>query len=89
MKAVITVVGGDRVGIVAKTCTKCFEFNVNILDISQRVVDNMFTMTMVVDVSECNIPFTQFVDEMNRLGQELGQNIHTMHENIFKSMHRI
>lgn len=89
MNAVITVVGSDKVGIIAKICTKCFDFNANIIDLSQRVVNNLFTMMMIVDISECKIPFTQLVDEMNKLGEELGQNIHTMHEDIFNSMHKI
>lgn len=89
MKAVITVVGADRVGIIAKVSNKCLECNVNILDITQHVVDEYFTMTMVVDATKASLPFTELVDTMEALGKEMGLVIHTMHEDIFNSMHRI
>lgn len=89
MKAVITVVGVDKVGIIALVSAKCLEYNINIVDISQHVVDTVFTMTMVVDVEKCNIPFTDFVDKMKEVGKANNLVIHTMHEEIFNSMHRI
>ncbi len=89
MKAVITVVGADRVGIIAHVSNKCLEYNVNILDITQHVVDDYFTMTMVADIEKASVPFTEFVDIMAQLGQSLELVIHTMHEDIFNSMHRI
>ncbi len=89
MKAVITVVGADRVGIIAKVSNKCLECNVNILDITQHVVDEYFTMTMVVDAAKSAIPFTELVDTMTELGKEMGLVIHTMHEDIFNFMHKI
>ncbi len=89
MKAVITVVGADRVGIIAKVSNKCLACNVNILDITQHVVDEYFTMTMVVDTAASTIPFTELVDTMTELGKEMGLVIHTMHEDIFNFMHKI
>lgn len=89
MKAVITVVGADRVGIIAKVSNKCLDCNVNILDITQHVVDDYFTMTMVVDIDKACVPFTELVDVMTALGKEMGLVIHTMHEDIFNFMHKI
>lgn len=89
MKAVITVVGADRVGIIAHVSNKCLEYNVNILDITQHVVDEYFTMTMVADIEKASVPFTELVDAMANLGKELGLVIHTMHEDIFNFMHKI
>ena len=89
MKAVITVVGADKVGIIAKVSGKCLEYNVNILDITQHVVDSYFTMTMVADISQASLPFTELVDALNSLGEKEGLVIHNMHEDIFHSMHRI
>ena len=89
MKAVITVVGADRVGIIAKVSNKCLDCNINILDITQHVVDDYFTMTMVVDIEKASLPFTEVVDVMQELGNQLGLVIHTMHEDIFNFMHKI
>ena len=89
MKAVITVIGKDSVGIIAKVSTKCCEYNVNILDITQKVLVDTFAMIMMVDVEKCSVSFTEFVDIMSVHGKENGLHIHTMHENIFNSMHRI
>ncbi|MDD3153224.1 MAG: ACT domain-containing protein [Victivallaceae bacterium] len=88
-KAVIAVVGRDAVGIIAKVSNICAECKVNILDISQTVLHDYFSMIMIVDITAINLPFPDFVDRMNALGQENGLQIHTMHENIFNSMHRI
>ena len=65
------------------------EYNVNILDITQHVVDEYFTMTMVADIEKATVPFTELVDVMTALGKELGLVIHTMHEDIFNFMHKI
>ena len=89
MRAVLTVIGKDTVGIIAKVSGKCYEYNVNILDITQKVFDDTFAMIMMVDISEINIPFTDFVDKMTHAGEEIGLAIHTMHQDIFDSMHRI
>ena len=89
MQAVITVTGKDSVGIIAKVSQKCVECNVNIVDISQSVLKDYFAMIMVVEIDKLNIAFTEFVDEMSKIGNDNGLSIHTMHEDIFNSMHRI
>lgn len=89
MKAVISVTGKDGVGIVAKVSVKCTECGANIVDISQTVLDGYFAMILIAEISELNIPFGDFVDNMTLLANENGLQIHTMHEDIFNSMHRI
>jgi ACT domain-containing protein len=89
MKAVITVVGHDSKGIIAKVSTKCAELGANITEISQSVLEDYFAMIMVVDIEGISVPFTEMVDVMQKLGEENGLDIRTMHENIFNSMHRI
>ena len=89
MNAIITVVGRDSKGIISKVSAKCAENGANILEISQSVLNDYFAMIMVIDVSEINMPFTAFVDEMTKLGQASNLDIRTMHEDIFNSMHRI
>ena len=89
MKAVITVVGRDAKGIIAKTTTVLSERGVNVLDITQSVMGEIFAMVMFVDISGCTIPFTGLVDEMRELGETIGVKIHTMHEDIFAAMHKI
>ena len=89
MKAVITVVGQDSKGIIAKVSAKCAEFGGNIVEISQSVLEEYFAMIMVVDISDINVPCAQLVDGFEALGKENGLDIRTMHEDIFNSMHRI
>ena len=89
MKAVITVVGHDAKGIIAKVSAACTEMGANIVEISQSVLEEYFAMIMVVDVSDLSVPFTEMVDNMVSLGEQNGLDIRTMHENIFNSMHRI
>ena len=89
MKAVITVVGHDAKGIIAKVSAKCAERGGNILEISQSVLNEYFAMIMVVDTSGLNVEFTDFVDSMKKLGKDSGLDIRTMHESIFNSMHKI
>lgn len=89
MQAVISVTGKDSVGIIAKVSQKCFDHNVNIIDISQSVLKDYFAMIMLVEIDNLNIAFTDFVDEMNSIGKEKNLSIHTMHEDIFNSMHKI
>ena len=89
MKAVITVVGHDAKGIIAKVSAACAEMGANIVEISQSVLKEYFAMIMVVDVSDLSVPFTDMVDKMTKLGEENGLDIRTMHESIFNSMHRI
>ena len=89
MKAVITVVGHDTKGIIAKVSAKCADRGANITEISQSVLKEYFAMIMVIDISELNVAFTEFVDEMRKLGEESNLDIRAMHEDIFNSMHRI
>ncbi len=88
-KIIITVVGIDTVGIIAKVCTCLAENNVNILDISQTIVDNYFNMMMIADIDKATISLGELVDEMNRIGEEIGVKIKCQREEIFTSMHRI
>ena len=89
MKAVITVVGHDSMGIIAKVSTVCAEVGANIEDISQSVLKDYFAMVMVVDIDKLNITFNGLVDKLTDLGKQNSLDIRTMHEDIFNSMHRI
>ena len=89
MKAVITVVGHDSMGIIAKVSTVCAEVGANIEDISQSVLKDYFAMVMVVDIDKLNIPFNGLVDKLTDLGKQNSLDIRTMHEDIFNSIHRI
>lgn len=89
MRAVITVVGKDSVGIMSKVSAKCSEANVNINEVTQSVLEDMFCMIMISDISKMNCTFGEFSDDMQKLGEDMGMSVHVMHENIFNSMHRI
>ncbi len=89
MRAVITVVGRDAVGILAKVSSRCSAHRLNVIEVTQSILQDLFAMIMLVEISESDIPFTQIVDEMTALGQENGLEIHCMHENIFNAMHTI
>ena len=89
MKAVVTVVGKDQVGIIARVCTGLAEYQVNVLDISQTVMQGYFTMMMVVDVSGCTVPLAQLCKDMDTRGQEMGLSIRVQREDIFEAMHRV
>lgn len=89
MKAIVTVVGEDRVGIIANVCTALAEFNVNVLDINQTVMQGYFTMMMAADVSACNVPVAELVTRMDAIGKEMGLSIRVQREDIFHAMHRI
>ncbi|MBO5305285.1 MAG: ACT domain-containing protein [Clostridia bacterium] len=89
MKAVVTVIGKDCVGIIAAVSTECAKFGGNIVDISQSVMREYFAMIMLVDISGLNVPFSSFAETMKAIGEDKGLDIHVMHEDIFNSMHRI
>ena len=89
MKAIVTVVGKDQVGIIAAVCIKLADYNVNVLDISQTVMQGYFTMMMVVDVTDCSVPLAQLCVEMEEMGKEKGLSIRVQREDIFEAMHRI
>ena len=88
-KIIITIVGQDRVGIVAKTCNYLADHNMNILDITQTILQEYFNMMMIVDVANLKKDFKEVCDEMDALGKEIGVTIHCQREEIFTSMHRI
>ena len=89
MKAIVTVVGKDRVGIIAGVCTALAKYNVNVLDISQTVMQGYFTMMMAVDVSGCTLPLAELCKAMEEAGNEMRLSIKVQREDIFEAMHRI
>ena len=89
MRAVITVVGKDALGILAKVSGLCSTHRINVIEVSQSILQDMFAMIMMVDTEKCDIPFTALVDEMSALGRENNLVIHCMHEEIFSAMHTI
>ena len=89
MKAVITVVGKDTVGILATIATECAKYSANVLDVSQTILQDMFCMIMMCDVSCVTVPFSEFADAVKACGTEKGLSVHVMHEDIFNSMHRV
>lgn len=89
MRAVITVIGKDMVGILAKVSNICADSNVNIMDVTQSILQDTFCMIMMADTSQCTTEFSVFADKLENYGKENGLAIHVMHEDIFNSMHRI
>ena len=89
MKAIVTVVGLDRVGIIGEVCTALAAMQVNIVDISQTVMQNYFTMIMMVDTSMASKTFDEISETLRRKEQELGLSIRIQREDIFQAMHRI
>lgn len=88
-RAVITVVGKDCVGIIAKTCTYLADNNINILDISQTILQEFFNMVMIVDLKNCEKDFLVIAEELEKLGETMGLVIRIQREDIFDMMHRI
>ena len=89
MKAIVTVVGKDAVGIIAGVCVELANYNVNVLDISQTVMQGYFTMMMVVDVSGSNLPVVELAQKLDEKGREMGLSIRLQREDIFEAMHRV
>lgn len=89
MKAIITVIGKDSVGILAKVSDACAKADVNIVEVTQSVLQDMFAMVMLVEIDKSNIGFEQLRDNLNSVGESTGTKIHLMHEDIFNSMHKI
>ena len=89
MNAVITVVGKDAVGILAKTAAICASHNANIVDVTQTVLGDIFSMVMLADVSKLSGVLSALSSELSKMGKESGLVIYCMHEDIFNSMHRI
>jgi len=88
-KSIITVVGKDTVGIIAKVCTYLAENKINILDISQTIVQDYFNMMMIVDMNEATKPFGEICDDLTEAGEKIGVLIKCQREDIFDKMHRI
>ena len=89
MKGIITVVGKDRVGIIAKVCVYLSDNDINVLDISQTIVQSYFNMMMIVDYTNTSKKFEEMIEELAALGEEIGVIIKLQHEEIFNTMHRI
>ena len=89
MNAIVTVLGQDRVGIIAAVCNRLANYNVNILDISQTILQGAFTMVMAVDVSKSTASFGELGKDLNDLGAEMGLSIRIQREEIFDAMHSI
>jgi len=88
-RVIVTVIGKDRVGIIASVAKALADHNVNILDISQTIMQEFFTMMMVVDISKSTVSLQALQDILNKLGEEIGMQIQAQHEDIFRFMHRI
>ncbi len=89
MKAVISVIGEDRVGILAMAANVCAGHNVNVLEVAQTILDGVFSMTMVVDTQQMDIPFESFADEFEQIGIDNALVIRVMNQEIFQAMHTI
>ena len=89
MKAVVTVTGKDKVGIIAMASAECAKYGANIIDISQTVLNEYFAMIMMVSLEGLTVDFSAFADAMTKVGGENGVDIRVMHEDIFNTMHRI
>ena len=89
MKAVVTVTGKDKVGIIAMASAECAKYGANIVDISQTVLSEYFAMIMLVSLEGLTVDFSAFADAISTAGREVGVDIRVMHEDIFNTMHRI
>ena len=89
MRAIVTVIGKDRVGIIADVTALLARHGVNVLDISQTVLQEYFTMIMLVDVSQATVPFARLKEDLAAAGQERSLDIRIQREDIFNAMHRI
>lgn len=89
MKAVVAVIGQDKKGIIAKVSNLLYDRNVNIVDISQTIMEDMFVMTAMVDTKECDVEFDDLRHQLIALGEEIGVQITIQRKTIFESMHKI
>lgn len=89
MRAVVSVIGKDMVGILAKISTRCAEAEANVVDVTQTILQDMFVMVMIVEIDHINCGFGVLSDSLTDIGSDLGLDIRVMHEDIFNSMHRI
>ena len=89
MKAIVTVIGKDKSGIIAKVSTALAENLVNIEDISQSIVQGYFTMIMLCNIKDSKLSLKELISVLNKVGEEIGVSIHVQHEDIFNAMHKI
>lgn len=89
MRGIITVIGKDTVGILAKVSGICAQYGVNVVEVTQSILQDMFCMIMLIDIEKAEIPFTEFADKAKKMGEEHSLIVHVMHEDVFNSMHRI
>lgn len=89
MRAVITVIGKDTVGILAKVSGICSEYKANVIDVTQTVMQDLFAMVMLVTIDSVTGGFSEFSDRLKELGEAQALSIHVMHEDLFNSMHKI
>ena len=89
MNAIVTVLGKDRVGIIASVCTLLADYNINVLDVSQTIMEGYFTMIMMVDTSAITKPFAEVANELTELGRKMSLDIRIQREEIFDAMHTI
>lgn len=89
MKAVITVIGKDTVGILAGVSAECALCKANIIEVTQSVMQDMFAMIMMIDIDSLTVTFKELSDKLASVGEKLGVQVHVTHEELFNSMHRI
>ena len=89
MRAVVTVIGKDTVGILHKVSGICAEYNVNVIEVTQSVLQDMFAMVMLVEIDKSTLGFNALSEKLEKVGEESKTKVHIMHEDIFNSMHKI
>ncbi|MBD5112253.1 MAG: ACT domain-containing protein [Ruminococcaceae bacterium] len=89
MRAVVAVIGKDTVGILAKVSGICAEYKANVMDVTQTIMQDLFAMTMLIEISELTIDYIDFAEKLKNTGAEMNLQVHVMHEDIFNSMHKI
>jgi ACT domain-containing protein len=89
MKAVISVLGKDKIGIIYNVTSVLAGYEINILDINQTIIQDYFSMVMIVDLEKCSIKFEEIQNKLDKKGQEIGLSIRIQHEDIFNSMYKI
>ena len=89
MRAVVAVIGKDTVGILAKVSGICAEYRANVMDVTQTIMQDLFAMTMLIEISKLTIDYIDFAEKLKNAGNDLGLQVHVMHEDIFNSMHKI
>ena len=89
MRAVVDVIGKDTVGILAKVSGICAEYGANVMDVTQTIMQDLFAMTMLIEISKISIDYIDLAEKLKNAGKEMGLQVHVMHEDIFNSMHKI